>query len=118
MKAWLKGGIIAAGIYIVFAIIMYGLFSIVDAESIIQNDYLRAFFVLPGLIIMGFIPGLNRCLFVFSESPSFCPGSTTLFILAVLFSLVTFFVIGAIVGLVVGKIRGRKEVQKEEVKKL
>lgn len=98
MKTWLKGGIILSGIYISLFIILAILGLLGGAQFMIISVFLS----FPGLIIVA----LSSSLLGISLLKPLAN------ILIVLFSIIVYFLLGALVGLMVGKSRSKKGVKK------
>ncbi|MBX4196291.1 hypothetical protein KW805_01760 [Candidatus Pacearchaeota archaeon] len=99
---WLKGGIIAATIFILSLFIIYVL-------SLI-NDQLDDLFLIPAIpiaIVEGILmPGCGFGGSILSGSPYYCIESQSYFI-QVMAGLIVYFILGALIGWIYGKIKNK-----------
>lgn len=101
MKAWLKGGLIALGIWI----ILVGVVVICSFKaSVISTDSFKLHFIQ----IIWTILVLYPCMFIFTKTGSVFVCN----IFGLIINLILFFILGAVIGLIVGKIRNKKAIRK------
>ena len=105
MKAWLKGGLIGAGISAIMTLIHFTLSNI--------NDIFSLFFILNMFIGMP-LSGIMTFFGLSMSDPSYDP--IAFWIGGILNPLIVSFILGAIIGWIVGKVKSKKQENSSPIK--
>lgn len=99
LSYWLRGGIVASVLYIIYAIF-----------TLRSQIYTLGILNLPGMVIgfwVGIITRLSSNPFLSTSNPK--PISNTLLIIMFLINLIIYFILGSIIGIIIKKIKSSKK---------